>query len=139
MKMIPILASILVLIAIPVRCQATVSDVESLIQREVRAYNDRDLEAFLATYHPEVKIFRFPHTLLYTGRDEMRLYYRELFEKAPNLHVAIARRIVMGDTVIDHEKITGHIRAPSLEAVLIYKIKDGLIHRVWIMSGPEEN
>ena len=138
MRMIPILPAILLLCAIPALCQATVSDVESVIQREVRAYNHRDLDAFMATYHPEIKIFRFPDTLLYTGREEMRPYYRELFEKAPHLHVEIAKRIVMGDTVIDYEKITGHLRAPYLEAVLIYKIKDGLIHRVWIMSGTKE-
>lgn len=134
MRTIPILASILVMLAAPALCQATVSDVESLIQREVRAYNDRDLEAFMATYHPEVKIFRFPDTLLYSGLEQMRPYYKELFDKAKDLHVEIAERIVMGDTVIDHEKITGHTRSPSLEAVLIYQLKDGLIHRVWIIS-----
>ena len=114
-------------------------DPEIVIQKEVAAYNNRDLDGFLATYHPEIKIFRFPDKLLYSGLEQMRSYYKELFEKAKDLHATIATRIVMGNTVIDHEKITGHTRAPNLEAVLIYKIKDGLIHRVWILSKPADN
>lgn len=107
---------------------------EQIIEEEIRAYNARDLDAFLKTYSGDIKIYRHPDTLLYSGKKEMSAYYRELFQKAPRLHAEIVKRIVQGDYVIDQERVTGHIKGPLLNAVLIYKIKDGLIHRVWIIS-----
>jgi len=107
---------------------------EDTIKREVKAYNDRNLQAFMATYHDEIKIYRFPDKLLYSGKLEMKKYYKELFEKAKNLYAKIVNRMVLGNIIIDHEKVTGHIKAPELEAILIYQIKDSLIYRVWIIS-----
>jgi hypothetical protein len=107
---------------------------EEVIKNEVKAYNERNLEAFMATYHEEIKIYRFPDKLLYTGKKEMKKYYKELFEKAKNLKARIVNRLIMGNIIIDHEKVFGHIKTPELEAILIYQIKDGLIFRVWMIS-----
>ena len=37
----------------------------------------------------------------------MRDNYKKLFSDSPNLHCEILNRIVLGNTVIDHEKVSG--------------------------------
>jgi uncharacterized protein (TIGR02246 family) len=76
---------------------------EDLVQRQLNAYNARDLDAFVATYAEDVEVY-YQGQLAYTGRDALRDRYRELFENAPRLHATVLRRDVDGDTVVDHER-----------------------------------
>lgn len=45
---------------------------EATIQRQLDAYNARDLDAWLATYAPHAKQYLFPATLLASDIDEIR-------------------------------------------------------------------
>jgi hypothetical protein len=51
----------------------------------------------------------------------------------PHLHAQIVNRIVMGNKVIDHERITG-VRTTPFEMVVIFEIADNLIQRIWSLS-----
>ena len=104
-----------------------------VIKEEVKAYNARDIDGFLATYAPDAKIYLFPDNLIMSGHEEMRTRYKTRFDSAPNLHCEIVNRIVLGDYVIDREKITGIEEGKETHAVLIYEIKEGLIQKAWIM------
>ena len=104
-----------------------------LIQQQVNAYNARDIRAFLATYSPDIQIFNHPDGLLMTGLDEMETRYKRLFETAPKLHVEIVNRIVQGNFVIDHEKVTGLPNDQVINAVAVYEVQDDLIRRVWFV------
>ena len=104
-----------------------------VIDKEIEAYNNRDLEAFVATYNPDAKIYLFPDSLIMSGQDEIRKRYKIRFDNAPNLHCEITNRIAHGNFVIDHEKITGIQEGTATTAVLIYEVKDGLIRKAWIV------
>ncbi len=104
-----------------------------LVSRQVEAYNQRDLEGFLSFYSPSVTIYAFPDKVQLSGMNEIREFYRNRFEGAPNLHCEIRNRIEFGDYVIDDELIIGIPGSEHVEAVLIYKVEDGLIRTVWIM------
>ena len=106
---------------------------EDIVQQQVNAYNARDLEAFLATYSPDIKIFNHPDSLLYPGQEEMKKRYKALFENVPNLHVKIVNRITLGKFVIDQERVTGFADGRVIRAVAIYEVEDGLIKRVWFI------
>ncbi|HSW82906.1 MAG TPA: hypothetical protein VLH12_05490, partial [Usitatibacter sp.] len=54
----------------------------------------------------------------------------------PNLHAEILSRIVMGNKVIDHERVSG-IGEKPLEAVAVYEVADGLIKTVWFFYPAE--
>jgi len=104
-----------------------------VVQAQVDAYNRGDIDAFLNTYAPEVKLYNFPDELRSSGLARMREIYSKLFEKAPQLHASITNRITQGNYVIDQEVITGSPGAKELTAVAIYEVKDGKIINVWFL------
>ena len=59
----------------------------------------------LATYAEDAQLLEHPAKLLATGLVQMRERYAARF-KEPNLHAAIVKRIVMGNVVVDHERVT---------------------------------
>ena len=109
-----------------------VSGPEQVVQEQVEAYNRHDIEAFLKTYSAEVKVFDFPDKLRFSGLEAMRERYGKLFKSEPGLTVKIARRIVQGDHVIDHEEVSkGGDR--QLTVVAIYRVEGGKITAVWFL------
>lgn len=105
---------------------------ESLAQKQLIAYNARDLEAFLEPYADDVEIYEFPDKLRYKGKETMRKQYGEMFAKFPELHCEIKGRIVQGDIVIDRESVSG-IGQNKIEATAIYQIKNGKIAKVYFI------
>ncbi|MEO1054809.1 MAG: amidohydrolase family protein [Bacteroidota bacterium] len=112
---------------------------QEVVQRQVNAYNARNLDAFLATYTDDVMIYEHPNTLLVNGRDEMIARYTERF-KSKKLHAEILDRIVSARRVIDKERVTGRDDGQIVNAVAIYEVnEEGLIYKVWfIKKQPEE-
>lgn len=104
-----------------------------LAQRQLNAYNARDIEAFLEPYSEDVELYSFPDQLMGKGRSFMRSTYSKMFENTPELHCELVNRIIQGDTVIDRERVTG-FGAKPLEATAIYKVKDGKIVKVYFLQ-----
>jgi hypothetical protein len=103
----------------------------AIVQRQVDTYNRRDLDAFVATYSDRVQIFRMPSSEpAISGKEQLTAFYATQRFNLPHLHAEIVSRMVMGNKVIDHERITG-LQAEPVEAVAVYEVADGLIQRVW--------
>ena len=102
-----------------------------LAEAQLNGYNSRDIDAFLKPFHIDVKVFNFPNELRYEGIDNMRKRYASFFEKTPDLHCKILKRIVHKNKVIDHELVTANER--QFNAVAIYTIKNGKIISVTFM------
>ena len=106
------------------------NDAVAVVQRQLEAYNARDLDRFAAQYAEDIVVYRMPTDQPTTkGRQQLREVYRQRFS-ATNLHAQILSRIVMGNKVIDHERIVG-IRDVPIEAVAVYEVAEGLIRRAW--------
>ncbi len=102
-----------------------------LAQRQLNAYNARNLDAFLEPYADDVAIYDLPDKLISKGKEAMQKRYGAMFTKTPGLHCELVNRIVMGNTVIDHERVTfGTDRGP-VQAIAIYKIENGKIQTVY--------
>jgi hypothetical protein len=120
-------------------------DAVAVVERQLAAYNARDLERFASTYAPDITIYRMPSSQpVIQGQQQLRDIYRQRFA-SPSLHAEILSRIVLGDKVIDHERVTG-IREEPLEALAIYEVSGGLIKTVWFFypaepfpAGPERS
>jgi hypothetical protein len=104
------------------------SGAEKLVQEQVEAYNRHDVESFLKTYAPEITLYAFPDRELRKGLDSMRTTYSKLFADHPELKVKIAKRIVQGEYVIDHEQVMMKDRETT--AVAIYRVQGGKITEV---------
>ncbi len=101
-----------------------------LVQRQLNAYNERNLDAFLETYAEDAELYSFPDSLTSKGKDAMRKRYAPVFEKYPDLHCEIKGRIVQGNVIIDKEYITATGRKP-LEGTIIYQIVNGKIQKAY--------
>jgi hypothetical protein len=102
---------------------------EMLAQQQLNAYNARNIDAFLAPYSDSTRIYNFNGQLLMSGKEAMRKQYSGMFNKLPDLHCQLVNRMVMGNTVIDHERITGAGEKP-FEGIAIYTIEKDKIVRV---------
>src|SRR5205809_2711657 len=101
-----------------------------LVERQLEAYNARDLEAFARTYADGIRIFRMPATEpAIVGMQQLREVYKARFS-SQGLHAEIVNRIVIGNKVIDHERVVG-IEKNAVEAVAVYEVADDLIQAVW--------
>lgn len=126
---------LMVLVYHPVRVHSEEKEVSAdavkLVEQQLAAYNSHDLEAFLQPYAANVKILEFPDKELMSGKEAMRKSYGKYFENNPDVKAQIAKRIVQGDMVIDHEMVTA--TRLNFKAIAIYQIKEGKIARVWFI------
>ena len=100
------------------------------VQRQLDAYNAHDLERFVAEYAADVEVFRPPAANpVLPGLQSFAAHYAGNRFTLPDLHAEVTNRIVAGDIVVDHERITG-LRANVVEAVAVYKVVDGKIRTV---------
>lgn len=106
-----------------------------VVQSQVDAYNDRDLARFLACYSDSIAVYRMPATeptLL--GKARFAEFYATQRFNRPNLHAEVLARIVLGDKVIDHERIMG-VQDGPLEIAAVYEVAGGIIERVWFFPA----
>ena len=109
---------------------------EAVVQRQLDAYNARDLDALLATYSDDAQQFEYPATLLVSGavqnRERSAARLRE-----PNLHAKLLQRMVMGNVVIDREEVTRTFpEGPgTLQVIAIYEVRDGKIVTARFLAG----
>ena len=105
----------------------------ALIQRQLNAYNARNLDAFMDTYSADVELYTFPDKLMSKGKEQMRKDYGFL-KTVPNLHCEIKERIVQGNTIIDKESVTGFGSKP-VEATAIYQVENNKIKKVYFIMN----
>ena len=109
---------------------------EAVVQRQLDAFNARNIEALLATYADDAQQFEYPATMLARGATQIRERATARFQEA-NLHARLIKRIVMGEVVIDHEMVTRTFPegAGKLELVAIYEVRDCRIVTARFISG----
>ncbi len=105
---------------------------EALAQRQLNAYNARNLEAFLAPYAEDVELRDLEGKVVSTGKEAFRTRYGELFRTAPALHCELRGRVSAASWVVDEERVTGRADAP-IHALAMYEVVNGRIARVRFM------
>ncbi|MAT89269.1 MAG: steroid delta-isomerase [Flavobacteriaceae bacterium] len=104
------------------------ADPEVIVDKQLDAYNARNIDAFVNTYSQDVQLFNFPHTSTAQGHEQLRKNYADFFAQTPDLHCEIKNRIVIGNVVIDEEYIT--MNGTYFSAIAIYEVENGVIQRV---------
>lgn len=95
----------------------------AVVQRQLDAYNARDLDALLATYAPDAQQFEHPAKLVASGAAQIRERMAIRFQE-PHLHARLVQRVVMGNLVIDHELVTRDFPegTGTVDVVAIYEV-----------------
>jgi hypothetical protein len=105
---------------------------EALVQRQLNAYNSRNIDAFLEPYADDVEIYNYPDQLIMKGKDNMRLGYTPMFQTVTNLHCELKGRLIRGNIVMDQEYV--QYGEKTLEAIAIYHIENNKIKKVYFIN-----
>ncbi len=106
-----------------------------LAQRQLEAYNARDLARFVACYSETVRVFRPPAPgPAIVGMAAFSEFYATQRFNRPALHAELVNRIAFGNKVIDHERISG-VAAEPYDIAVVYEVVDGLIQSTWAYAA----
>lgn len=101
-----------------------------LVQAQLDAYNAQDLDTFCTFYAPDCVIADLNGGMQQNGIVEIRARYEKAWAQFPQNRAVALSRIVVGNTVIDHERVSRAPDGETFEVAAIYTIRDGLIARV---------
>ena len=105
-----------------------------VVNAQLLAYNNRDIEAFAATYADDVCVYEMPHARLrIRGKAQLIEHYGSKPFAHEGLRAEILSRSVIGNKVIDLEKTWG-LRPEPIEVMVVYEVGDGLIKAVWFFD-----
>ena len=111
-------------------------DPVSVVQRQLDAYNARDIDALMATYADDIEQFDFPNTVLAVGAAAVRARQSVRLQE-PDLYARLLGRTAMGNLVIDHEIVTRNFPEGigTVELIAIYEVQGDRIQRAWFKFG----
>lgn len=106
------------------------------VQRQLEAYNARDIDAFMHWWAEDCSYYAFPDTLLAQGAEAIRQRHVERFTE-PNLFGTLVSRMSVGNVVVDREVVTRTFpEGPGeVDVIAIYEVQGGKIARAWFKSG----
>jgi hypothetical protein len=110
---------------------------QDFAQRQLDAYNARDLERFVAEYTDDVLLYRLQDPAPFLiGKAAMAAHYRDHRFTLPELHADLVGRMVFGNKVIDQELVHGIPDAP-VRCAAIYEVTPRGIAKVWFVGEGE--
>ncbi len=107
-----------------------------VVQRQLDAYNARDIDALMATYADDVEHFEFPATPVASGAAQVRERLHVRLQE-PSLHAQLLGRTAMGNLVIDHELVTRDFPEGrgTVELIAMYEVQGEKIVCAWFKFG----
>lgn len=103
------------------------------VERQVQAYNRRDLEGFLECYADEACIRDSQGKVLLKGHADIRARYAALFRSHPELHASVEGRLRAGEWTVDEERVVLH--GLPVHLLVAYRVEAGFIHDVVMLRS----
>ena len=109
---------------------------ERVVQRQLAAYNARDIEAWLATYDVQAEQYELHGQRVASGHAEIRARGQARFAE-PDLHAQLLSRTVMGSVVVDYERVTRNFPEGrgTVEMLCIYEVIGSTIRKASFAMG----
>ncbi|MDP3659857.1 nuclear transport factor 2 family protein [Phenylobacterium sp.] len=101
-----------------------------IVQGQLDAYNAQDLDAYCAYFTPDVVVADLNGAVTTQGIEAYRARYAKAFADFPQNKAELLARIVLGTSVIDHERVVRKPGGETFEVAAIYTFADGKIARV---------
>ena len=102
----------------------------SVVEAQFDAYNAQDLDAYCGYFTDDVIVADYNGAITRQGMDAYRTAYAGTFGQFPQNKAILVSRMVVGNTVIDHEKVVRGPEGPEFEVAAIYTFRDNKICRV---------
>ena len=101
--------------------------------KQIHAFNQRDLDGFMALYAEDAVVAEFPSgKILWTGKTAIRERYAAMFKANTMPPVRVPTRVVDGAFVVDYEEWDAKAGERN-HATWMYEIRGGLIRRGWTL------
>ncbi len=105
--------------------------LEAITQAQLDAYNAQDLDAYCGYFTDDVVVADVGAEPNLTGNGAYRERYAGAFAKFPKNKAELLSRVVLGNVVIDHERVDrGDGVTPPFEVAAIYTFNGDKIARV---------
>jgi hypothetical protein len=104
--------------------------VETVVQGQLDAYNAQDIEAFVGHFTDDITVADLNAAPNLRGLDAYRERHVGLFAQYPQNRAVLLSRTVIGETVIDHERVFRTPDATPFEVAAIYSFAGDKIARV---------
>lgn len=99
-------------------------------EAQLKAYNAHDIDAFMAVFIEDITLWNLGDSIPWaSGAEQVSTIYAKLFASSPDLHSEVLTRTVIGNKVLDYERITGRAGGDVFFLIMVYEIKDGKIFR----------
>jgi hypothetical protein len=109
-------------------------DAASCVDAQIDAYVARDTARFAACYAQDASCVSLTNgRVLASNRDEIARVWGELFARR-EARFELVGRLLLGNLVIDHERVTNVETGFVVEAIAAYEVREGLIQRVWFLE-----
>jgi hypothetical protein len=112
------------------------AEASAVVDRQHAAYNEHDVEGFLAAYADSVAVHTLGDTVVLEGKQELRESTEAWFAQAPGARTEVVERMVLGPFVVDRQRVSGGTEEAPVDAIGIYEVREGLIRRVWSIPPP---
>lgn len=101
-----------------------------IAQGQLDAYNAQDLDRYMTFFTSDCVIADLNGAVSSPDAAAIRARYEKAFATFPQNKAELLNRVVVGNTVVDHERV---VRAPggeTFDIIAIYTLRDGKIARV---------
>ncbi len=104
--------------------------IADIAQAQLDAYNAQDLDAYCGFFTDDIVVADLNGAVTGEGIDAYRTRYAGAFAQFPQNKAELLSRMVVGNTVIDHEKVIRGPEGPEFEVAAIYTFRGDQIARV---------
>lgn len=112
---------------------------EAVVRRYVQAWNDDDVEAFLALASQDARTYRRDRddeglagaSIVGADAGERARFYRGAFAKRPHVRVDIVHMQAVDDIVMSRERVSGGADGKVADELTVYQVRDRKICNVW--------
>jgi uncharacterized protein (TIGR02246 family) len=117
--------------------QLSPEPVVDIVQKQLIAYNAKNLSEFVALFHEDAELFNLGDSKpIASGKAQITEIYKRLFEQSPNLRSEVISRQVIGNKVLDYEVITGRLNQTApVYLIAVYEIVDLKIKRCFFIRS----
>ena len=103
------------------------------VKRRIDAFNDHDIDRYLAAHHEDVQIFEFPDKSIGVGRAHLQRIFGPLLEKGIG-KTEVRHQVAIENKIVSEEQTNFGSTQPET-IVAIYTVKEGLISSIYLVEA----
>ena len=111
------------------------SSAQAVVDRQMVAYNNRDLEGFIDCYGETLEVYDISKGAekQILPKESFKETMAKLFATSPNLNGVVEERIIHGNRVVDKERVTGYRGDDEVTKIVTYIVENNLITRLYFL------